>query len=134
MVADVTYELTPRADSLAEARAAACEWASDLDRDLVFALELVVSELVTNAIRHGAGQITMTLAAAADGVRVGVHDHGYGLPVPRIAGIRAPGGRGLRLVDRLSSSWGVDPTASGDGKTVWAVVVAPSLGSQSAVG
>jgi len=129
MAADVTYELTPHADSSAEARVLARDWASGLDEDAIFALELVVSELVTNAIRHGAGPITLSLSGAADGIRVGVDDRGSGRPTPRVASVRAPGGRGLRLVDRLSSDWGVDSHSEGEGKTVWAVVAvsSPSL-------
>ena len=129
MAADVTYELTPHADSSAEARVLARDWASGLDEDAIFALELVVSELVTNAIRHGAGPITLILSGAPDGIRVGVDDRGAGRPTPRVASVRAPGGRGLRLVDRLSSDWGVDAHSEGEGKTVWAVVAvsSPSL-------
>lgn len=146
MVADVTYELTPHADSSAEARLLARDWATGLDEDAIFALALVVSELVTNAIRHGAGPITMALAGSDEGIRVRVQDHGEGRPTPRVASVRAPGGRGLRLVDRLSSAWGVEPLQEGVGKTVWAVVAvsspsarsgatsAPSLRRQTAAG
>lgn len=129
MVADAIFEFVPDAHSSAKARLLACDWASDLDPDLAFALELVVSELVTNAIRHGTGQITMALSDTAEGIRVEVHDYGYGRPVPRVASARAPGGRGLRLIERLSAAWGVDSSVTRAGKTVWAVVPAARVGT-----
>ena len=132
MAADAVFEFTPDPNSSAQARLLACEWASGLDHDLVFALELVVSELVTNAIRHGVAPITMTLSDTDEGIRVEVHDHGYGRPTPRVASARAPGGRGLRLISRLSSSWGIDSTPPVGGKSVWALVPVPAMRTQTA--
>ncbi|MZE75786.1 ATP-binding protein [Streptomyces sp. SID5475] len=100
-----------------EARAVAVEqlkrWGMpDGLRDRV---ELVVSELVTNAVSHGEGRVTMCLTAGGAGLRVTVADESPLLPVPRDAGPDQENGRGLLLVAGYSNDYGVDP----DG-TVWA--------------
>lgn len=122
MLTERTLELSPQVESSSAARAVALDWAQGREEELTFALELVVSELVTNAVRHGSGPITLTLSEMASGVRVGVHDHGLGMPVAGRPGPRSPGGRGLGVIDRLSSAWGVEPAHSNGGKTVWAIV------------
>ncbi|GLX02424.1 ATP-binding protein [Microtetraspora sp. NBRC 16547] len=79
--------------------------------------ELLVSELVTNALRHGSGGPVLTLTSADGTLRCEVEDES---PVP-VRTCPAPlddeGGRGLLLVDALSSSWGTGRT--GRGKVVW---------------
>lgn len=123
----MTYRLPSQASSPGEARALACACAEDLDAEALIALELIVSELVTNAVQHGVGEITLSLAPTDDGIRVGVHDHGGGVPEPRASDPRATGGRGLRLVELLSAGWGVAPTGD-SGKTVWAQVAETAHG------
>jgi anti-sigma regulatory factor (Ser/Thr protein kinase) len=80
---------------------------------------LLVSELVTNAMRHGGEPIRLVADLTASGLRVEVYD-GNSDAVPAIRDIRpdAPGGRGLRLVDALADRWGTTEVA-GDGKFVW---------------
>lgn len=79
---------------------------------------LVVSELVTNAVVHGEGDITVSLDVEADAVGVEVSDRDPALPAPVDAPIDAAAGRGLLLVSRLARDWGVRPDRSG--KVVWA--------------
>jgi anti-sigma regulatory factor (Ser/Thr protein kinase) len=85
--------------------------------------ELLVSELVTNAVLHSRGGVSLTLAVADGVLEVGVADPGPRLPPQRslTPGSGPPwtaeGGRGLRLVDRLSVEWGV--VAVDPGKQVW---------------
>lgn len=68
--------------------------------------KLVATELVTNAIVHGEGQITVRLQVIEDAVRVEVIDGGTRSgPAVRQASER--GGWGLRIVDTLSRHWGV---------------------------
>jgi anti-sigma regulatory factor (Ser/Thr protein kinase) len=80
---------------------------------------LVVSELVTNAVRHAGTDVRLQLEVALGELRVSVADGHPGLPA--IGGAEdgtAEGGRGLRLVEAYSGAWGVEPTAGG--KVVWA--------------
>jgi len=76
-------------------------------------LELVVSELVNNALLHGSGEIR--LALRLDGNRLSGHiiDAGNGFSPTRSARrVDEPGGFGLGIVGRLSSRWGVQHGAS----------------------
>jgi anti-sigma regulatory factor (Ser/Thr protein kinase) len=71
-------------------------------------LKLVVSELITNAIVHGAGPVSLTARTiVGTGIHIEVTDAGTrsspAVPVPP----RPTGGLGLRLVDALAASWGV---------------------------
>jgi anti-sigma regulatory factor (Ser/Thr protein kinase) len=73
------------------------------------ALELAVSELVTNAIVHGCGRVEVRLVELDGSVRLEVGDEGtVGMPPPtvRSAGSNGEGGWGLRLVEGLSDTWG----------------------------
>jgi len=96
--------------------AAACD---GLPRDVVEVAKLLTSELVTNAMEHGGGDIAVTVERASSELRVAVRDGGSG-------GLRAggrdhdrTGGRGLMLVESLSASWGVAAERNGGGKEVW---------------
>jgi len=82
---------------------------------------LLVSEVVTNAVRHAglssADEITVHVRAEHGAVVVEIADPGRGFnPLPRSEA--AVGGWGLPLVQRLSDGWGVEPRAGG-GSTVW---------------
>ena len=86
--------------------------------------ELVVTELVANAVRHAGTEITVRLellVGTPGGVRAEVSDSSTRPVRPRHANALEESGRGLFLVDVLSSRWGAD--ASGEGKTVWAEIV-----------
>ncbi|WP_309225603.1 ATP-binding protein [Quadrisphaera sp. INWT6] len=78
----------------------------------------LVSELVTNAVRHGSPPITTEIECRGEeGMHVRVSDGSADAPVVRDLGHDAQSGRGLALVDLLSSQWGVEPGAAG--KAVW---------------
>lgn len=79
---------------------------------------LVVSELVTNAIRHAGTACTLELAADDSAVRIAVADEGSGSPDPQPFSDTQSHGRGLRIIGALSAAWGVD--ALPVGKIVWA--------------
>jgi anti-sigma regulatory factor (Ser/Thr protein kinase) len=99
---------------------------TDLDR-----AHLLVSELVTNAVRHGGPPITLVVRCiGVDGVLLSVSDGSRLQPVVRQRGPGAVEGRGVHLVDALSAEWGVQDdrrpepgddrdTVPGPGKTVW---------------
>jgi anti-sigma regulatory factor (Ser/Thr protein kinase) len=104
------YLLSPDVDSIAEARHHVRETLGSLtDADTLSRTELVVSELVTNSVRHGAGQ-PITLHLSADdggGVDGQVEDHGRGVVAMRERDAGRVGGLGLVVVDQLTSAWGV---------------------------
>jgi anti-sigma regulatory factor (Ser/Thr protein kinase) len=88
---------------------------SVLEADLLDRATLLVSELVTNSVRHGGlrpdQEIELTVRASPERLRVEVAEAGTGFevepgPRPRRAG--PAGGWGLYLVDRLASAWGVE--------------------------
>jgi DNA-binding response OmpR family regulator len=80
-------------------------------------VDLLVSELVANAIRHSASEVEVAVHLLPGGLRVEVHDSGDGRPTVVDADPDAERGRGLALVDALAAAWGVD--AHDDGKDVW---------------
>jgi len=79
--------------------------------------ELLVSELVTNAVLHARSATEVTIERDGATVRISVHDASTARPRLRNYGPEAVTGRGLLLVDRIASRWGVDPEAAG--KWVW---------------
>jgi anti-sigma regulatory factor (Ser/Thr protein kinase) len=97
--------------SVAEARRAVAAFASHrIRRDRRYELALAVSEVVTNALRHGAPDAPIDLLARASNLhlRVEVTDSGSGLaPRPRALESDGGGGFGLFLVEQLARRWGV---------------------------
>ncbi|MEU0640960.1 SpoIIE family protein phosphatase [Streptomyces umbrinus] len=83
-----------------------------------FTTELVVSELVTNAIRYGERPIRLRLIHDATTLIVEVSDSSHTAPHLRRAKIFDEGGRGLLLVAQLTERWGSRHTP--EGKTIWA--------------
>jgi anti-sigma regulatory factor (Ser/Thr protein kinase) len=78
---------------------------------------LCTDELVTNAIVHVCSDIELVVRRLDQAVRVEVHDGSTRPPLRRIADIEDDSGRGLQLVDALSTRWGV--AAVPTGKAVW---------------
>ena len=90
--------------------------------DSLGAATLVVSELVTNSIRHAQTINELTLSLAEKRLRIAVHDLSDGSPEPtRELDADALDGRGLFLVDVRGRTWGVFPSTV-SGKTVWAIL------------
>ncbi|MFD8504340.1 ATP-binding protein [Streptomyces sp. NPDC003328] len=94
--------------------------------DLADAVELAVTELVANVVRHVPDRhCTLLVLRQAAGVRVEVTDGCSRLPsVTHAPPPGAEGGRGLLLVDAVVDKWGVEPESS-DGKTVWFECLVP---------
>lgn len=115
-VLDAAYspELTSPRQARADLRAALASSVSPSTNDIV---QLLTTELVTNAIQHAEGAVTVTAELLGDRLRIAVGDEGPGVPAPEHASPDDEGGRGLALVDSLSSRWGVEELPAG--KIVW---------------
>lgn len=86
--------------------------------DLSDAVQLVVSELVTNAITHAASACQLRLVRTVGSLRVEVQDGGAGTPDPQSPDDSGEHGRGMHLVAACTAAWGVDVVPGG--KVVWA--------------
>ncbi|BDH09041.1 ATP-binding protein [Streptomyces hygroscopicus] len=102
-------------------------WGLRLNEASDTALTTVLSELVTNAVRHGTGAM-LTIGVRANlsrrRVLVEVYDGSRILPVPRCAAPEDETGRGMALIDRLSVCHGAERTTCG--KCVWAEIALPA--------
>jgi anti-sigma regulatory factor (Ser/Thr protein kinase) len=108
---ELSLRLTPGPEAIPAARKALDGLGGLIERTVWEDLRLLVTELVTNGVRHGSerGPVTVTVVAAEDRVRVEVWDCGRGFdppaaPMPHADG---SGGWGLQLVDRVATKWGV---------------------------
>jgi serine phosphatase RsbU (regulator of sigma subunit)/PAS domain-containing protein len=82
--------------------------------------ELVVTELVTNAVLHGLPPVRVRVRESGGVVRLEVEDGGSDHPVRIRESTEAMTGRGLALVAAVSRRWGVEPIPDASGKCVWA--------------
>ena len=90
-----------------------------LPEDLAEVALVLTSELVTNAVNHGRGTITLTVLRDERHLTVRVTDEGAAEPVVRAHALAALNGRGMQLVDALAAAWGTEPVTGGRGKAVW---------------
>ncbi|GHI09554.1 SpoIIE family protein phosphatase [Streptomyces cellostaticus] len=113
-----TWDLPADPALVSEVRAAALRQLADWGLDeAAFAAELMLSELVTNAIRHGAGPIRVRLLHDRTLI-CEVSDTSNTAPHLRRAATTDEGGRGLFLVAQLAQSWGT--RYNPQGKVIWA--------------
>jgi len=109
------------------ARKALAGWARSVHTSLA---ELIVSELVTNALCHGNGAFAMRVSYAGGELRVEVHDGGAGRPVRQHVTAGDECGRGLELLDGLielhGGERGVIDDQAGPGKTVYVELSLPA--------
>ncbi|MPY58469.1 ATP-binding protein [Streptomyces spongiae] len=100
-----------------------------LPGELCADVELLVSELATNAVRHtGSARFLCGIGLIPDGcLRLEVHDQdGTGRGLPRCEpGPDDESGRGLLLVREIADAWGVDRSLLTGGNAVWATLAAP---------
>ncbi|MEV4336115.1 SpoIIE family protein phosphatase [Streptomyces sp. NPDC049590] len=113
------WELDPEPTVVSRARRLVGEQLSAWDlEEAVFTTELIVSELVTNAIRYGRPPVRLRLLRPGSALVCEVYDAGGSTPHMRRARIFDEGGRGLLLVAQLAERWGTRHERTG--KTVWA--------------
>jgi anti-sigma regulatory factor (Ser/Thr protein kinase) len=91
--------------------------------DLIDSSELLVSELVTNAIKYANGEVTLRLILEPETLVCEVHDSSPALPRVLQVDKDAENGRGLHVVSQMASHWGVRRTAAG--KVVWCEQLVP---------
>ncbi|WP_307818515.1 ATP-binding protein [Streptomyces sp. MBT62] len=82
---------------------------------LVESADLLVTELVTNAFKHGRGDVGVRLYLTDTHLLIEVRDGSPKVPVPGDAALDDEAGRGLFLVSVIADAWGVSP----DGMTTW---------------
>ena len=117
---ELQYELTGGPYAVTAARLALSELDELVDEALAFDVRLLVSELVTNSVRHAQigpeDSIVLKVALERDSVRVEVIDGGPGFEAPAdepsTESARESGsGWGLFFVDQLADRWATDPSA-----------------------
>ncbi|MFD5794131.1 SpoIIE family protein phosphatase [Streptomyces diastatochromogenes] len=127
-----TWELSTDPATVAHVRelvgTALNDWHLD---ELAFAVELIVSELVTNAIRYAHPPCHLRLIRGDDGLICEVSDASSAAPHLRRARTFDEGGRGLFIVAQLARRWGSRHT--GTGKTIWAEVAYPECASDGSL-
>ena len=109
-------------------RALLRDTAVPVDEDVLYGLMLILSELVTNAVRHAAAlspEVVVEVAVGPEWIRVAVEDNHPRRPKVPATDHARTGGRGLLLVrtitDEAGGSCDVTPTAGG-GKVIWALL------------
>lgn len=115
------FQATPR--SASQARSFVVRHLVDHGLEhLVEAVRLAASELATNALVHAQTAFVVTLERRDNVVLLTVGDDSLSLPARRAAQVMDSTGRGLEIVDIVSSDWGIDTGAAGS-KAVWASFV-----------
>jgi len=111
--------------SVPEARRFATSVLHGASADTLEAVELMVSELATNCIRHTDSGFDLTIIRSGCDIRVEATDGAGGTPTMRSPKPTDPSGRGLKIIDMLSAGWGVD-LGTVSGKTVWFTISDPA--------
>jgi anti-sigma regulatory factor (Ser/Thr protein kinase) len=105
-------------ESVAAARRFAAQALTGAAVDVIDAVELMVSELATNCVRHTNTAFDLSVERSRGNIRIEVTDRAAGTPVMRTPGPEDLTGRGLQIVNMLAQAWGVEQR-NASGKTVW---------------
>ncbi len=125
--ADARLELRDSVNEPARARAFVAEYLATRSPGSRDDAVLLVSELVTNVIRHGALPATVSLQVTGARLHVVVADCGPPLPPqPWITDVAATSGRGLTIVAAIALAWGVATKPGQAGKQIWFELAAVS--------
>ncbi len=114
-------------ESVPAARRFVLEALSGLPHALLDAIALMVSELATNSVLHADSSFEISVEQIEHTVRVQVSDTGGGAARLQSPGPNQPRGRGLRIVDTMSTQWGVISSSVEVGKTVWFTLAVPAV-------
>jgi anti-sigma regulatory factor (Ser/Thr protein kinase) len=117
---EVRTMLTPHPTSVGAARRFVRDvmMSRQVSDGVVDTVELLTSEVVTNAIVHGRSGPQLAVEIDGTVVRVAVRDTSPELPVRRLSHLDDVSGRGVVIVEELASAWGVDREHNG-AKRVW---------------
>ncbi|HVT65856.1 MAG TPA: ATP-binding protein [Mycobacteriales bacterium] len=115
--------VNPGLDGVRAARRLTTSTLQSLPAEIASDAELVVTELVTNAVLHGEPPISFRLRGRRDRVRIEVVDAGRSMPLRGRGASEGMTGRGLAVVESLTSAWGIEP--ADEGKVVWAELGKP---------
>ena len=119
MLIERRIHLPALASSAAEARRAARSALTEWDLSALYdTVSLLVTELVSNGVRHAQTQLELVLTLDGSCLRIAVHDGDPRPPVARQRQELTVGGWGLALIDSLATEWGTN-IDDGFGKTVW---------------
>jgi anti-sigma regulatory factor (Ser/Thr protein kinase) len=99
-----------------------------VDDEIVYDATLVTAELISNAVRACRRVVSITLTVHHRFIRIAVYDDGPGLPAIRSVSHADASGRGLRIIDSLSTRWGAERQNSG--KSVWATLRLPTASAE----
>jgi Histidine kinase-like ATPase domain len=104
-------------------------FAGSLEPFVLEAMQLIASELITNAVEHSTGEISLCVAVHDRRARIEVTDGSADCEpiITPLGDELAAGGRGLRLVEAFSTQWGCTP--NGTQKMVWAEIDLPAHSS-----
>jgi len=123
---DLELTLPPDARSVRVAREATRQGLDHFPSECVEIAAAIVSELVSNAIRHGSPPISLHVVPKPSRIKISVTDASSSAPVVKSASPLDQQGRGLEIVEALSDRWGV--TTGDAGKSVWCELdVLPAL-------
>jgi anti-sigma regulatory factor (Ser/Thr protein kinase) len=117
MIAQRAFTGAP--ESVPTARHFVSSAVADVPKEIADRAALMVSELATNAIRHGGSDFEVLVELTSDALHVEIADSGGGSPTVRRARPLDVSGRGLHIVESLADKWGVRHATDGLGKTVW---------------
>jgi CheY-like chemotaxis protein len=92
---------------------------------LLDAALLVTSELAANAVTHADSAFRVQLSVTPKALRIDVVDYGAGAPEPQPPSTSEEHGRGLHLIDAMTTAWGIEDTPDA-GKVVWAELMLPT--------